>query len=74
MKRNNTCVKCGRGELIRIPILPGEEPRITVGDRPIHEVEISRYVCGHCGYIEQWVENISDAAELFREYGNPKRK
>jgi ribosomal protein S27AE len=69
MKRNNTCPKCGSPDLLRIPTLPGESSRIAVGDLGMHAVAVSQYVCGACGYIERWVDDVADLDELRKEYG-----
>lgn len=68
MRANNRCVKCQSSELVRIPPIPGEEPHIAVGSRGMHLIGVSKYVCGQCGYIEEWVDNTRDLEELRREY------
>jgi hypothetical protein len=70
MKRKNLCAKCKAPNLLPIPIVPGEEPHIVVGERGMRSVAVRKYVCGQCGYIEEWVDNIDDLAELRKEYGN----
>ena len=69
MKNNNKCTKCKSADLLRIPLVPGEGPHIAVGERGMHLVSISKYVCGNCGYIEEWVDDPQDLAELRKEYG-----
>jgi ribosomal protein S27AE len=69
MKQDNKCTKCGSTELLAIPGVPGEEPHIAVGHPVMHSVKVTRYVCGRCGYIEQWVESDGELAKLREEYG-----
>lgn len=70
MKQNNKCTKCGSVDLLRIPIIPGEEPHIVVGERPMHMVAVTKFICGQCGFIEEWVESTDDLAKLRTEYGH----
>jgi len=68
--QNNKCTKCSSPELLPIPPVPGEEPRIVIGERGMRAVAVRKYVCGQCGFIEEWVEHTTDLAELRKEYGH----
>ena len=68
MKNGNKCSKCSSTDLLRIPHLPGDEPHIAVGERAMHMVGVSRYVCATCGYVEQWVDDVSELAALRSAY------
>jgi ribosomal protein S27AE len=69
-KQKNKCAKCSSPELLSIPTMPGEEPRIAVGERGMQMVAVSKFVCGNCGYIEEWVQDARDLEKLRKEYGS----
>ena len=71
MNYMSRCTKCGSKDLLFIPTLTGEEPRIAVGEYGMHMVSITRLVCGRCGYIEQWISNPEDIKKLKHEYSQP---
>ena len=68
MKTDNTCAKCGSKDLVRIPAVPGEEPHLVVGDRILHMVGVTKFVCANCGYLEHWVDE-AHLAKLKEKYG-----
>jgi ribosomal protein S27AE len=70
--KKNKCAKCSSPDLLSIPSVPGEDPRIVIGERGMRMVAVKKYVCGHCGYIEEWVDDPRDLAELRREYGSDR--
>jgi ribosomal protein S27AE len=70
VKQKNKCAKCSSPELLFIPSMPGEEPRIAVGERGMQMVAVSKFVCGNCGYIEEWVRDAQDLEKLRKEYGS----
>jgi len=70
MKRKNHCAKCASPDLLLIPSVPGEDPHIVVGQCGMRSVAVTKYVCGKCGYIEEWVEDARDLTELRKEYGS----
>jgi ribosomal protein S27AE len=72
MKKNNKCTKCGSTHLIRIPVIPGEGPHIAIGDRVMHTLPVLQFVCGACGYIENWVAGDGELAKLREQYGQGK--
>lgn len=65
MKNTGTCPKCNGREIITIPpiLIYGN----TVSAGLFHRVRCSRCVCGHCGYIEEWVEQ-DDIEKLRKRY------
>jgi hypothetical protein len=68
MKTTNQCPKCGSKDLLRIPYSSGAELSVPEGSGSWRPVPVVRYVCGGCGYIEEWVENKDDLEKLRREY------
>jgi hypothetical protein len=69
MNRQNQCAKCASPDLLPIPPEPGDELHIALGMRGMRRVTVKKYVCGECGYIEEWVEDERDLTELKKEYG-----
>ena len=70
MKKTNTCCKCASKDVIKIP---GETGLFGVGNNVpvgfLHgTVNITRYFCSNCGYIEEWVDDIRDIKKLEAKY------
>ena len=70
MKRTNICCKCGSRKIIRIK---GETGSYGAGNNiPAGflngTVNVTRYLCGECGYIEEWIDNIEDINKLKKKY------
>lgn len=73
MKNDNRCAKCSSTNLLKIPTVPGDGPHIAIEHRGgLEMVAVSRFVCANCGYIEQWVHDLSELTELRAEYGAGK--
>lgn len=71
MKMNNRCAKCSSTDLLQIPPVPGDGPHIAVEhESGLEMVGVARFVCANCGYIEQWVHDLSELTEIRREYGS----
>lgn len=66
MKNNNKCSKSGSRDTIRIP---GE---IVGNFIPIGwwagDAKVARYLCGQCGFSEEWVESPDDIAKVRKMY------
>ncbi|VYU30152.1 hypothetical protein [Clostridium tertium] len=72
MKNNKVCPKCSSNKILRIE---GTTGVYGVGNNiPAGflkgTVNVSRYLCCNCGFIEEWVEDKSDIEKLIKEYGN----
>ena len=68
MLSHEKCGKCGGGELLRVPMTPGEHSHIVFGERLLRDVTVTKYVCTDCGYIEQWVNSRDDLRRLKEEW------
>lgn len=73
MKYSGKCPKCGYMEIVRIPDNPG---RYTSGNNIytsattlIGKIPVIRYVCCHCGYVENWVETSGELDKIKRRFG-----
>lgn len=59
MRQSGTCPKCGGTDLIFIPGKAGPYGvgnNIQTGLTNFSAVLVQRYVCGRCGYSEEWVD------------------
>jgi predicted nucleic-acid-binding Zn-ribbon protein len=72
MKQDNQCTRCGSSNLLRIPVVPGDGPHIVIGDRLMHSIPVTQFVCSDCGYIENWVADENELARLKEQYGSGK--
>ena len=73
MRTSKTCSKCHSADIIRIP---GEHYGFGAGNiiklrfGALDAVKVTRYLCGACGYIENWVDSSDDIAKLRKKYGS----
>lgn len=68
MKHSRTCPKCGSTDIILVPSSSkayGAENNIQVGMTIFSAVLVDRYVCGDCGYSEEWIDR--DDIEKLRD-------
>lgn len=59
MKNTNTCPKCQSKDIIRIEGGSGGdyEDRIQTGAFIWNYIPVTRFVCGVCGFTEEWIVN-----------------
>jgi len=65
MKNTHICPKCSSRDVLRIPgsrWAEGEHIQL----RGMWPVIITRYLCGHCGFSEEWLDG-REAIETVRE-------
>ena len=75
MKNNKLCPKCQSTEIIRIS---GKDQKagydvgenIRTGKTNINLAEVERYVCGNCGFIEDWVESPDGLKKIKEKFGS----
>ncbi len=70
MKLTNQCPKCESQQLIKIP---GNHTRIMEATNRVQlrveSVYVTRYVCGSCGFSEEWIDSADDIAKLKNQFG-----
>ena len=76
MRNSKTCPKCNAADIVRIPmsrrtggynwIFTGT---FSWGARSV--VGITRYLCGSCGYTEEWIDSAADIARVKERYSSP---
>lgn len=70
MKNTLKCPKCSSTDLIFIPG-PTDggvfDNSVRTGLTVFSAVPVNRYVCGECGYSEEWV-NLEDIPKLQKKY------
>ena len=72
MKKSNLCPKCGSAEIIRIPGQSGaygSGNNIPIGMSIFSSIKVTRYLCGHCGYSEEWIDNPDDLEKIKGKFG-----
>lgn len=70
MKKNGICPKCASRDILRIPgsVGPyGTGNNIQTGWWNVTAVKVNRYLCCHCGYSEEWI-NEEDIPALKNKY------
>lgn len=71
MKNSKTCPKCQAGDIIRIPgdaRAFGAGNNIIVGATIFSAAKVTRFLCGSCGFSEEWVESRDDIAAIRKKY------
>lgn len=73
MKNTKCCPKCHSGNIIRIP---DNQNRHASGNNIytstmtlVGKIPVIRYVCGDCGYVENWVENRHELEKIKSIFG-----
>ena len=72
MKQTNICPKCSGREIVRIPGQAGaygSGNNIPMGATIFSAIKVARYVCGNCGYCEEWFDNPDDLQRLKDKFG-----
>ncbi|MGI6181981.1 MAG: hypothetical protein ACOYIE_07885 [Agathobaculum sp.] len=73
MKNTRTCPKCGGRDIIRVPDHPYRHASgnniYTTKMTLFGKIPVIRYVCGGCGYVENWVEGSGERNALRRAFG-----
>ena len=66
MKTSKLCPKCQSAEIYTIPPGPVTDanPRVQTGWTFLSSTPVTRYLCGHCGYMEEWISSQYDLLNL----------
>jgi ribosomal protein S27AE len=73
MKTTGKCPKCTSGDILRIAGKVGAYGagnNISIGRTIFSSVKVTRYLCGQCGYSEEWIDAAADLQKLREKYGN----
>ena len=71
MKQTNVCPKCSSNEIIRIPGQAGaygSGNNIPIGKTILSAIKVTRYVCSHCGFSEEWIDNPDDLGKIKEKF------
>ena len=73
MKNSATCPKCQSQEIYRVPHNPmnGADPRIQTGLTDLSGFPVTRYLCGQCGFLEEWIAAPGDLRKLVGQLPGP---
>jgi len=70
-KSTKTCPKCGAKDVVLVPgrVGPfGTGNNIWMGVCIFSAVKVSRYVCGQCGFVEEWIDKKEDIEKIKRKH------
>ena len=75
MKNTHTCPKCNSQEIMRIEgriggYSGGNDIAGTAGPFSFRTVKVTRYLCGSCGFSEEWIDEPEDLHKLKEKYGS----
>ncbi len=69
MKNSRMCPKCNARNIIRVPGAGKGYTALPMGFESITRVRLVRYVCGVCGYSEEWIDDADDLRKLKEKFG-----
>lgn len=71
MKNTHQCLKCGSAEIIRIDYADSLHRAniIPLGRTIFGAAKIVRYVCGRCGFCEEWIDSPTDLQKVVAKWG-----
>lgn len=73
MKNTGQCVKCESKDVIRVVqswAHTSEYANVIITDSTItNAVKVIRYVCGECGYSEEWIDDKRGIEKIREKYG-----
>jgi hypothetical protein len=75
MKNSQQCPKCKSADIIRIPGMVasyGVGNAVLAGSTISSAVKVSRYLCGQCGYSEEWIDSQEDIVKIKKKYSQPR--
>lgn len=64
MRHAKVCPKCQSGEVLRIPEKACGDSAVGLSNWWPTNVWVTRYVCGACGFNEQWIESVDDLQKI----------
>lgn len=71
MKENKICSKCNSNKIAEVENTIGFKKNgngfINIPISAFQTIEISRYICCECGYIEQWVSHKDDLDIIYNK-------
>jgi hypothetical protein len=65
MRNTKACPKCKSHDIVVIPSSVGA----YVG-AVIPMIRVSHYLCGSCGFIEEWVDDPKELERIKKKYGD----
>ena len=74
MKNSKSCPKCRSPDIVRVPGAVGaygSGNNINASTKLWDFggfVMVTRYVCGDCGFSEEWIDSADDIAKLKKKY------
>lgn len=70
--KNNICPKCNSNDILKIPGSVGAHGsgnNILLGMTIFSAVKVTRYVCGRCGFSEEWIDDQAGLDKLKQKFG-----
>jgi hypothetical protein len=67
MKNSKLCPKCKSNEIIKVPGKVGAYGtgnNISTGLTIFSAVPVTRYLCGNCGFSEEWIDQPQDIEKI----------
>lgn len=72
MKNSHTCPKCNSADIVRLDYFGGWGNLIPTGLTALSNVKITKYLCGSCGYLEEWIDSKSGIKRLVTKFGKKR--
>jgi predicted nucleic-acid-binding Zn-ribbon protein len=71
MRNSKTCPKCRSTDIVRIEGVIGgfgAGDNIMVGRTIFSSIKVTRYLCGSCGFSEEWIDSADDIAKIKKKF------
>ncbi len=68
MKRTKKCPKCKSSDIIEIP--GGRKMYSFIPTGAFSAINVIKLVCGNCGHIEDWLEDVKDIQKIKDKFGD----
>jgi len=69
MKNNNKCPKCSGVNIVEVPGRSSNGNFNFVNVGMFGSVGVTRYLCSHCGYSEEWIDKKEDIEKVVKKFG-----
>lgn len=72
MKNTTQCPKCKGREIFKVPFSKDNFGQNAVMTGFFAAAKVIRYVCGSCGYTEEWIDNMAELDKLNEKFKDSK--
>ncbi len=64
MKNSKICTKCNSSDITRIVGIGNGTGNCIIAKGVFNQVSLTRYLCCRCGYVEEWLDDLSKVEDI----------